>query len=808
MIVGLLGVLHAGAAYVPVDPEYPAERVSAMVASAGVAVLLTQRELIVRLPRNLCRGVLIEDALNMTPRGELAPVDPESLAYIIFTSGSTGRPNGVCVSHRSLVNLLTSMRSEPGLTANDTLLAVTNLCFDISALELLLPLINGAQLVVASAEEVVDGSKLLENIRRNSITIMQATPSTWRLLVAAGWSHASCKLRVLCGGEALSPDLANKLMELSDSVWNLYGPTETTIWSGLSRLRKDHPITIGRPICNTRFFVLDSRMQRVPVGIPGELYIGGDGLARGYIDRPDLSNERFVANPFDSACGIVYKTGDEVRYCADGEIEYLRRLDTQVKLRGFRIELGEVESVVARNFGVQQAVAIVREDTPGDTRLVCYVVPERDAALSASALRAAIRKSLPEYMIPMLVYVESIPLTANGKIDRTRLPAPIDQTPGGVGLPRNAVEKKLLLIWRKVLRLKGIGIQDNFFDLGGHSLVVIELLAEIKRVFGKQLPVSTVFKAQTIEEMAAVLSQHSLNPFSSLVAIQSQGLRPALFVIPGSGGTVFEFAELARLLGSDQPVYGLQSIGLDGEAKPLERIEEIAKNFVGEIRRLQPGGPYHLAGFCLGGVVAFEMAQQLIASGEEVPVLALVETWFPSSIPALRGAPAPLRPFIFLIRGLLRHLGAMLGLPPGQAIHYFRLKSAIIREMVRHRDIYRGEWSASYKNLVIEANYRAGSRYVPAPLPGRLLLFLAANRNRESDEELLAWSRLARQSCPVFRISGEDVNDLIRYPYVQELAVNLKEQLDESIARAAEQAALATLTNRQDQEGGLRTSLV
>jgi thioesterase domain-containing protein/acyl carrier protein len=654
---------------------------------------------------------------------------------------------------------------------------------------LFLPLIAGARLVIAGKETAADGSRLLENFRRDAITIMQATPSTWRLLIGAGWSRAAGELKVLCGGEALSVELANELMDRGDFVWNLYGPTETTVWSSVSRVRRDGAVTIGRPVQNTQFYILDRRMRRVPVGVPGELYIGGAGVARGYQNQPNLTDETFVTNRFDPGGSKLYKTGDEVRYRADGEIEYLGRLDLQVKVRGFRIELGEIESVAAQHPGIQQALAIVREDTPGDKRVVCYVVPEPGATVSASGLRAAIQDRLPDYMIPAVVVLDVLPLTSNGKIDLAQLTAPASELSTGGG-PRNEVERQLLAIWKQVLRLEEIGIKDNFFDLGGHSLLAMQLLAQIERTFGRRLPVATVFRAQTVEQMAAALREASCKPWSPLVAIHPEGVRAPLFVIPLPDGNVLGYADFVRFLGPDQPVYVLQYAGVEGRGRPLERIEAIAEHFIREIRKVQPQGPYWLAGFCVGGVIAFEMAQQLVACGEEVPLVALVETWHPSSIPPLRSTPVALRPFLFVVRGVGRHLGAMLRLPPRRAFRYFREKSAIINKMMFHRDIYRGDRYKRYSKPLVEANYRAGSHYVPAPFAGRLLLLHAGNRDIGSDTDTrLVWRDLALGGCVVVRTAAASIPDLLKKPHVKALADGLAEQLRESQWRVADRVS-------------------
>jgi amino acid adenylation domain-containing protein len=780
MIVGVLGILHSGAGYLPLDPADPVVRHSFKIADSCAALLLTQRSMLPRLPSDAGTPILIEDALTLPAGNTVEAQDPETLAYVVFTSGSTGKPKGVRVPHHALVNLLCSMQHRPGLTEDDRLFAVTNLCFDISALELFLPLITGARVVIAEGQTVGDGSKLLESLPRHGITVMQATPATWRILIEAGWGRANCSLKVLCGGEALSPALANELIRRSDSVWNLYGPTETTVWSSVSVIAENSPVTIGRPIRNTRFYALDRRMRRVPVGVPGELYIGGDGLASGYLNRPELTSEKFVANAVETDGGRLYRTGDEVRYRADGDVEYFGRLDFQVKVRGHRIELGEVECIASKHPGVRQAVAIVREDTPGDQRLVCYVVPVLGTALRGSELRAAMEEKLPDFMMPAIVVLDSLPLTANGKIDRSRLPAPGEARSTG-GEPRNVVERKLLAIWKQVLRLNEIGIADNFFDLGGHSLLAMRLLAEVDRTFGQRLPVAMVFRAQTVEQMAAILKQPSSIPWPSLVTLQPLGLQAPLFVIPGAYGGTIEYTDLVRRLGSDRPVHVLQFVGLDGQRKPMERIEAIAEYFIGEIRKVQPRGPYRLAGFCIGGIIAFEMAQQLIASGEEPSQIALVETWHPRSIHKMRGAPVGLRPFIFLARGLGRHLGIMLKLSPGEASRHLRGNIATVREIILRRDVFREGKYGHYIEILAEANYRAGSRYTPAVYPGRILLVYAGNLKIEADRDTrLVWRNLARDGCRVVRTAAAWGGEVLTKPHVKALAGGLAEWLRES----------------------------
>ena len=413
MVVGLMGVLKAGGAYLPLDPSYPTDRLAFMLDDARPRVVLTQRRFADALPAYASAVVCLDEPMaqpTATPTGSrkdgdgqgdiLGQPTPDSLAYVLYTSGSTGRPKGVQIPQRALVNLLTSMRREPGLVSEDRFLAVSTLAFDIAALELLLPLTTGECVVIANRDVAADGRRLARLLEDSSTTVMQATPATWRMLLQAGWG-GNPKLKVLCGGEALPHDLAAHLLPLCAELWNLYGPTETTIWSAAWRVSPDQPILLGRPIANTQFYVVDQMLQPVPAGVPGELLIGGDGLARGYLNRPELTAERFIANPFrpvSTAC--LYRTGDCVRYRPDGCLEYLGRLDYQVKVRGHRIELGEVEAALGKHPQVRDRVVVARQDNSGENRLVAYVVPQDDTTLTYGRLRDFLKPKLPAYMIP------------------------------------------------------------------------------------------------------------------------------------------------------------------------------------------------------------------------------------------------------------------------------------------------------------------------------------------------------------------------------------------------------------------------
>jgi len=522
MVVGLLGILKAGGAYVPLDPSFPVERLAFMAADAALPVLVTQAALVGRLPAHAARVVLLDDpdpdpdaaAGDAGDAGGGATLD--DLAYVLYTSGSTGHPKGVQIPHRALVNFLASMRRAPGLTAADTLLAVTTLSFDIAGLELYLPLIVGARLVVAGRDVAVDGAALAATLTRTGATVMQATPATWRLLLDAGW-QGDPRLTALCGGEALPGELAARLRPRVGALWNMYGPTETTIWSTIQEVAEPvgaagEVVPIGRPIANTQTYVLDGHMRPVPVGVPGELCIGGAGLARGYLGRPALTAERFVPDPFATAPGArLYKTGDRARYRPDGTLEYLGRLDNQVKVRGYRIELGEVEATLAAHPAVRQAVVTVREDTPGDARLVAYVVPEPGGAPAAEELRALLRERLPAYMVPSaFVALAAFPLTPNGKVDRRALPAPdaaqpADTDAGAYVAPRTPTEREVATVWAEVLKLARVGAEDDFFDIGGHSLLATQVVARLRAARGPGMSLRTLFDAPTVALLAAAL---------------------------------------------------------------------------------------------------------------------------------------------------------------------------------------------------------------------------------------------------------------------------------------------------------------
>jgi amino acid adenylation domain-containing protein len=540
LMVAILGVLKTGAAYVPIDPTYPAERQAFMLEDAETPVLVTQEALLESLPPSDAAVVCLDRdwAQIATQPADPTPAaaDADALAYVIYTSGSTGQPKGVEIRHRSVVNLVESMLERPGLTADDVLVNVTTSAFDLSVPDLYLPLVCGARLVILPRDITLDPARLAPALAAAHATFVQATPTTWGMLVEAGWQGLE-GLKIVCGGEALPRALANELLERGESLWHMYGPTETTVWSSVLRLERGDEASppIGGPIANTRFYVVDGHLQPVPIGVPGELLIGGAGVARGYRGRPELTAEKFIPDPFDSTEGArVYRTGDHVRYRPGGTLEFLGRLDQQVKLHGFRIELGEIEALLDRHPDVRTSVAIVREDTPRHKLLVAYAVLESAATVSTEALRRYLGASLPGYMVPSVILeIDELPVTANRKLDRSALPAPDAVRPDfehAYVAPRTPIEERLAQIWAEILQVDTIGTDDNFFDLGGHSMLALRMVARVQDTFAVDLFLTAVFEHPTVAELAEAIAIRMLD------AADDEDLTALLAEVEAAGG--------------------------------------------------------------------------------------------------------------------------------------------------------------------------------------------------------------------------------------------------------------------------------
>jgi len=635
MLVGLLAIMKAGGAYVPLDPAYPRARLAFMIADAQVRVLLTEQRVAPELPVGDADVICLDRDWNTIAR---QPTDaphvattPENLAYVIYTSGSTGTPKGVMIPHRALVNFLSSMRQQLGINADDVVVSATSLSFDIFGLELYAPLLVGGRVVIVPRDVAKHGRRLAALIETAGATMMQATPTTWRMLFEAGW-RGDPRLHILCGGEALPQNLVAQLLRAGRRLTNLYGPTETTIWSTLHEVKQaETPVPLGRPIANTQVYILDRHHRPVPVGVPGELYIGGDGVARGYLNRPALTAERFVPNPFSaSPSARMYATGDLARYLPDGAVEYLGRIDNQVKVRGFRIELGEIEAALMLHPDVQEALALARDERLGESRLVAYVVPRQGKSPGSNDLRRALALQIPDYMIPSaFVLIDAMPLTPNGKVDRRALPA-LDSMRTAKEKPfvppKTLVQFQLASIWEELLDVRPVGITDDFFALGGHSLLAARLVDRMMDICGKMVSLASLFSGATIEHLEEALLQRTGDGLHSPVArVQEGNAKQPLFFLHGDlvGGGLY-CAKLARALDPDRTVYAIQPFGPDGRPVP-HTIEAMAADYLGALRAVQSEGPYLLGGYCLGSLAAFEMARQLQAQGEQVAALVMIE---------------------------------------------------------------------------------------------------------------------------------------------------------------------------------------
>jgi len=792
MVVGLLAILKTGAAYLPLDPIYPKERLAFMLEDSGASVLVTQESLLESVTQFQGNVVCVDTEWPQISLEDARDPDgggaPEDCAYTIYTSGSTGTPKGVQISHRNVVNLLHSFLHGLSVTSADVLIAVTTLSFDIAGLEIWMPLLCGARVVIASREVAMDGAELASEIGRSGATLMQATPSTWQMLLDSGW-EGNPRLTVLCGGEAFPAGLIQPLREKVKTVWNVYGPTETTIWSSTYVLQPgDDRVSIGRPVANTQFYVLDEHRQLAPMGVPGELYIGGDGVAIGYWNRPELNAEKFVPNLFDSSGGSrLYRTGDRVRYRADGNLEILGRFDQQVKLRGFRIELGEITQVLVRHPQVKEAVVILREDRPGDKRLVGYVVSHSGDAPEVGHLKAHLKAKLPDYMVPsQFVFLEAMPYLANGKVNRHALPAPerVEALQNEeMVAPRDPIEEHLLAIWQKLLNRRNIGIRENFFDLGGHSLLLTRLIGQIQKKFGKRLSIATMFDSPTIEDQAAVLrGEKNFSSICRVIPLKPQGTLPPIVCLGASP----LFLPLARRLGRERPFYGLDLTELQKINLPSHKLEDIAAYVIEAVREFQPEGPYYIGGFCMWGVLAYEASRQLLAQGHDVALLIMIDTpnsAYDRGLSGLARIQAKTEKTLF-------HLTNLIKASPAEMIHYSKERYQNARnKLVRFRErlsFKSGRDKVDIRLMDLDPIlFYAASTYEPRPYPGRVVVVQSAERPPGQHWQLAnQWRGTISGQLIAHRVPGGHVG-MFKVPHVDTLAAKLKDSFEEAARRPA-----------------------
>ncbi|ATB48289.1 non-ribosomal peptide synthetase [Corallococcus macrosporus] len=797
MVVALLGVLKAGAAYVPLDPAYPRERLVGMLEDSGAAVLLTHERHQDVLASAPVRVVLLDaqrEEVSRRPatRPAVPRVGPEALAYVIFTSGSTGRPKGAMNAHGAIVNRLRWMQREYGLGGEDVVLQKTPFSFDVSVWEFFWPLSVGARLVVARPGGHQEPAYLTKVLKEERVSTVHFVPSMLRaFLEEPGLEGLSALRRVVCSGEALDAELVKtayaRLPETVE-VHNLYGPTEAavdvTYWP-CPRDARLQRVPIGKPVANTALYVLDGQGQPAPVGIPGELHIGGVQVGRGYRQRPELTAERFIPDAFSGVPGArLYRTGDVTRWLPDGTLEYLGRADFQVKLRGFRIELGEVEAALRGHPGVRDAVAVVRQEARGDARLIAYVTGEAEP-LTPAALQAHLRKQLPSHMVPsVVVRLDVLPLTPSGKVDRKALPVPEAPTvPSGQYVaPRTPTEEALADIFSQVLGGRRVGVHDGFFELGGHSLLATQVVVRVRAQFGVELPLRALFESPSVAKLTGWLDGAGTDALVRCrVALQPEGSGTPVFLVHAVGGAVGPYRELARRVGASRPVYAFQAAGLDGREPPLARIEALARRYVESMREVQPEGPYVLGGWSLGGVVAFEMARELERQGQRVALLALMDSFAPDEKVSAREAEGG----VLLARmamDLARMAGAESALRPEDFAGLGdEAQLSTVVQHARQAGWLPPEVEVSVLRAwrdVMQANLRALAAYRPGPLRCPVLLLRAKDARRAyAVDPSHGWAPWLPSGLTVEDVPGDHYSAL-RPPHVETLARRLAEHVD------------------------------
>ena len=728
MVVAMLGVLKARAAYLPLDPEYPAERLAFMLDDAEPSAVVTTREISLHLPSKPVRLILDEAEMiaalaesmssNPSPSEVANPLHP---AYVIYTSGSTGRPKGVVVNCGGLRNFVVEMRERLSLSEKDRLVAVTTIGFDIAGLEIYVPLVSGAGLVIALRETVQDPVALVSLMDESDATVVQATPTLWQTVAKEMRKEGPRRLKkVLVGGEALPRELLIELREVAEEVTNLYGPTETTIWSTawVAEDKGSGEPLIGKPIGNTRVYVLDGNLQLVPAGIEGELYIAGVGLARGYSKRAGLTAERFVADPYGEAGDRMYRTGDLVKWGRNGNLEFLGRGDQQVKMRGYRIEPAEIEAVLLGEEGIREAVVVAREDRQGEKKLVGYVVRGEGSEIDGQQLRRKVGEKLPEYMVPAaIVELREMPVMANGKLDRKALPAPTYRGKEWRG-PRTAQEEILCALFGEVLGVERVGLDDNFFDLGGHSLLAMKLASCIQTTFNMKLSIRSLFEAPTVGDLARRLDiGGDRSPLETLLSLRSYGTLPPLFCIHPAEGLSWCYSRLAQHIRRDHPIYGLQAKGFGRMESLPQTLDEMAADYVGAIRKVQPSGPYHLIGWSFGGLAAYAIATLLEEQGDHVGLLAVLDA-SPHSLQPAEECDGDIK------EGLSRHWGEML------SDHELEAMSRITMNDVR-----------------------LAGEFVPHHYNGDLVLFIATGDTMNSIPRWEAWKPYVSGEIRTYKIA-------------------------------------------------------
>ncbi|HEU5227952.1 MAG TPA: amino acid adenylation domain-containing protein, partial [Ktedonobacteraceae bacterium] len=796
MIVALLATLKVGAAYLPLDASTPPTRVAFMLREAQATLLITQKTVAARLTTCEVPLFYLEQAgtLLKTQPVENLPVriSPEYPAYIIYTSGSTGNPKGVVINHKALLNMVCWYQETFGVTALDKTTHLANLGFDAAVFEIWPYLTKGALLYLVEEEVRLSPTALVPWLVKRGITISFLPTSLVEMVVNRPWPAQTALRFLLTGGDQLH---RAPIKNLPFTLINMYGPTENTVVTTWAPITPEQPDAsgehldegrlpvIGRAIANAQVYVLNRAGDPQPLGVPGELFIGGQSLSQGYLYRPDLTAASFLPDPFGTQPGArLYRTGDIVRYLPDGNLEFLGRRDHQVKIRGFRIELGEIETLLMAHPDVREAVVVVSESLPGEKRLAAYVVLQEGASLSKEGLQRSLRDRLPDYMVPTaLSIIEELPLTPHGKIDRQALalrrPITISASEKHIAA-RDAIELQLVHLWERLLGVSPISVTDNFFQLGGHSLTGVRLMSQIQRLFGVDLPLSALFESATIASLATVLRQQEEQiTFTPLVEIQQTGSNPPLFCVHPSGGEVLCYTSLAHHLGSDQPMYGLRA----SDQHLHSSLEEMATAYIAALRTVQPQGPYYLSGWSMGGVVAFEMARQLELQGQKIAFLGLFDSYLPPQ-QFDENEYTLLTKFVSDLAGMSNT--AFSSIEEGVAASDTEGQLKLLLLDAQRANVLPPGVDASYikrQFLIFKNNIKVLCNYRPQPYAGQITLYRAsAFTSGEQVEITYGWHQFARQ-VHNHAVPGNHYT-MLREPQVETLAKQIRSSIEEGIA--------------------------
>ncbi len=784
LLITLIAIMECGAGYLPLDPNYPSKRLEFMLEDSEAKFIIATKTMTSALQSNATL-LLLEDilsGLSKYPDTTVSEkVDIHQAAYILYTSGSTGKPKGVPISHSNLVNLLYSVLEKPGIKEDDILISITTISFDIAMVELFAPLLKGAKLVLTDEETAKDTRLLLNLMKDEGITMMQATPATWQMLLYSGWEE-SLPIRAISTGEALPMVLAKSIMDRVTDLWNMYGPTETTIWSAMKQVSKtDEIITIGHPMANTQLYIVDDQNRLVAPGKTGELCIAGDGVAKGYWKRDDLTAEKFIENPFKTELGaVLYRTGDLAKLLPNGDVHCLGRIDDQVKIRGQRIELGEIEQTLDSLDGLHSSVVLVHEDL-----LIAYVISSEksiDDTNQVSTWKTTLKEQLPAHMLPQqFILVKEFPKTLSGKLDRKALLQLVSNKSEKIGFtePTTPSEKIIAPIWQDCLKIDKIDVFSDFFEIGGHSIVGVQVMARIEKETENRLPLVALLKHPTIKQLAAYMDREFIT-WDSLVPLKAGGTKPALYVVHGANHNVLMFNALAQKLDKDQPVYGLQSRGLNGVTEPHDSIDQMAADYISEIVASNPDGPYALGGFSYGGIVAYEMARQLMAQGKEVTILAQFDTYvYPSyyyTNPVMKKMLMNLFQMGKVVYLSFNMFASKKHFIRRKALLKIQISGLFLKLKHGKEKQYEMQFNVPYK---MEHNHSiATNAYTITPQDIVIDLFRAKEEiNFVHDHDLLGWKKMGGKGIRKHMVPGNHV-DMFENPNVDALAASLQYVLD------------------------------